>query len=409
MRNRYTILPALALLLCSFCAAGDAHATDPFYTIQAGTFSLTAAEHARKHARLMSEKLGEEDGSDVRVEEGSKYYIVRVGRFSDIVSAQKVFSRVKALVDDAFILKAPAPDKAKDQQAKGRDERPAALSDEYFSLQSGKYGQHEAAREAFESLAERLAGTDIDNLRVVQSGDTFRIRVGRFPAPSAAEEFRKTAGDDPVLTSMVRVRAREERIVDRYFPVSRKNTPGSAPEKPGADTAAGQRAEKVQVNTDKEMLDRLFNDVSSYYGSQEYGKAAEIIRKGLARWPDNPDLHAWYGASLLATGFPDKAYEAYRKAATLQPEVPEYHSGAGHSLLDTHIDRARLSVDAFKKALTIDPNNSGALEGLGILYVSTGRKYLASDVYERLKQIDQAAADRLNQFILYGLDWGDSR
>jgi tetratricopeptide (TPR) repeat protein len=103
---------------------------------------------------------------------------------------------------------------------------------------------------------------------------------------------------------------------------------------------------------------------------------------------------------------PDKAYDYYKKAAEISPDVPLYHTGAGVSLLGVYMEKAKASIDAFQKALQLDPNNVAALEGLGTVYVSIDRKNLARELHGRLKELDAGAAQRLNEMILYGVDWG---
>jgi len=85
--------------------------------------------------------------------------------------------------------------------------------------------------------------------------------------------------------------------------------------------------------------------------------------------------------------------------------VPEFHAGMGHSLLNIYMDRARDSIASFQKALEIDPNNVSALEGLGFVYASIGKKDQAEAIHQQLLQLDPGAAARLNQAIVNGVDW----
>jgi tetratricopeptide (TPR) repeat protein len=302
-------------------------ASEKFYTIQAGTYTHFALDYAGRLFNHLSRKLTKDEREHLRIEEGSKYYIVRLGRFQDIASAEKVLKTVKKIADDAFILEE----------------------------------------------------TDFENSKIVivyeQDGsqkkvaDTVeRSRVEKVTVPSV-----KPLSDEEQMQA-------EEMTLEKGFLEEQKN--------------------------DRELIDRLIDEVSIHYSNQDYKKAAEIAREGLKDWPDEPDLLAWYGATLLDLGFPDKAYEQYKKAVKLLPEEPEFHAGIGHSLLDIYVDRAKQSVDAFKKALEIEPDNISALEGLGIVYVSIDKENLAREIYHRLKEIDNDAAERLNQFIVWGIDWG---
>ena len=118
----------------------------------------------------------------------------------------------------------------------------------------------------------------------------------------------------------------------------------------------------------------LLKDVSSQYGKENYGKAAELLRKGIEKWPDNPDLYSWYGATLINMHYPETALQQYKKAVEISPDVPDYHAGVGISLVNIYMDRAKESIDAFKKAIELDPDNVSGLEGLGFVYASIGKK-----------------------------------
>jgi Flp pilus assembly protein TadD len=87
------------------------------------------------------------------------------------------------------------------------------------------------------------------------------------------------------------------------------------------------------------------------------------------------------------------------------PNAPEYHAGSGFSLLNIYVDRAKQSMEAFEKALALDPHNVDALEGLGIVYASTGQRAQAEGLHERLRQLDGDAAARLSEYIRWGIDW----
>ncbi len=308
------ILPLLVIFLLS----RTSNSSEGFFTIQTGTYSLYALEYAGKQFNFLSSKLNENDRIYLRIEEGEKYYIVRLGMFERFTSAVKVLDTVKSLVPDAFILRE----------------------------------------------------TDFEDVKVLIS-------------------YENHIYENPDKTSLSETPVAEKKQV------------------PVEDVAVNNVPLKPEQIIQEESINNLIDEVAEYYYKQQYGKATKLVRKGLAEWPENPDLHAWYGATLLDMGFPEKAHKEYSKAVKLLPDVPEFHAGVGYSLLDIYIDRAKQSVKAFKKALEIDPYNVSALEGLGIIYVSIDKKHLATEIYDRLKDIDQDAAERLNEYITWGLDWGD--
>lgn len=268
--------------------------------------------------------------------------------------------------------------------------------------------QAEAQRK-LDSIFRTLLGNDLDKLRIIKEGDFFLVRVGMYANRTPADKFLKKMSEFFPDAVIVETRINDEKVITGYSVATPSKIQVKEKDSLPAEGASITTSQPVKmIPTEKEeLINNILNEVSDYFYRQEYAQAAELLQKGLARWPDEPDLHAWYGATLLDSGFPDEAFKEYRKAADLMPNVPDFHSGIGHSLLDIHVDRAKKSVEAFRKALTMDPNNVSALEGLGIVYVSIDKKYLATQIYYRLRGLDPAAAERLNQFIVWGLDWGN--
>jgi Flp pilus assembly protein TadD len=73
--------------------------------------------------------------------------------------------------------------------------------------------------------------------------------------------------------------------------------------------------------------------------------------------------------------------------------------------MNMHLDTAKRSIDAFNRALRLDPQNVDALEGLGAVYVSIGKNDLATGIHQELQKLDPDAASRLNALITRGIDW----
>lgn len=345
----------LLSILTVFLLNHTSYASEVFYTIQTGTYVHDALGYAGRQFNLLSQKLNNDDRAFLRIEEGNKYFVVRLGRFKDIDIAKKVLETVKTLAYDAFILK------------------------ENFEHAKVLIFYENDKKQAKTFISQR--DTKVNENVIAKSPDEYRD-------DKAISMKDKIASPEPATSDTTRFLANARNNMSEWARNDRLGVFSGEPD-------------------DKKEFNKLIDDVSINFYNQEYGKAGELLRKGLARWPDDPNLHGWYGAILLSTGSSDKAYEEYQKAAELLPDVPEFHAGVGHSLLNIYIDRAQRSIAAFKKALALDPNNVSALEGLGIIYVSIDKKHLAREIYDRLQKIDQNAAERLNQFILWGLDWGD--
>jgi tetratricopeptide (TPR) repeat protein len=306
----------------------------------------------------------------------------------------------------------------------------AVASVRFYTIQAGTYSLNtlKKAKEHFAFLSEQLKEQEKEYLRIEKGRKYYIIRLGQFPtihdAKKIIQDVTALVSDafilketdfenseivlmysrdakQPALLPVEPSAIKKEKIISSAVPVPAREPaiPENAP--------ISQDSPERQAPTKQEMVNMLIDRVAAFYDNEEYEKAAEIVREGLKKWPDEPDLLAWYGATLLDSGFPDKAYEQYRKATELLPEEPDLHAGLGHSLLDIHVDKAMKSITSFKRALEIDPDNVSALEGLGIVYVSIEKKELAKKIHNRLEQLDQDAAARLQEFIIWGIDWGN--
>jgi len=397
------VLTALMVLLAVPPAWPADTSVAGHYTVQTGTYGATAIRFAEAHFERLARQLKEEDRAHLRIIKGSRYYIVRVGKFVSKDEALALLERVRPLVHDAFVLKESGAYSARTVRLYNT---PQPAPPTFYTLQIGTYARYAEAREKFESLSKALTADRLSHLRIERIGGGYSVRVGRFVHYAEARRFRDAAGEVLAESVIMKEGTAAEEVIVEYGESSPRVIvrEGGPPEHGRTGMALKEKApaERSVMNGE---VQALIDNVSSHYDRGEYGRAAELLREGLARHPDDPDLLAWYGATLLNLRFPDKAYEQYRKAVEIAPDVPDYHAGLGYSLLDIYMDRAKGSIAAFKKALEIDPDNVSALEGLGIVYVSIDRKDLARDIYYRLKELDPAAAERLQEIITYGLDW----
>ncbi len=403
IREKSLEIVCVLLLTCALLGMPvDSHASEKFYSVQAGTYSLTAIKFAAKQYEMLSKKLGDNDLEHLRIEKGNKYFIIRIGRLPDKADAISLMERVRVFVPDAFILRQVDYEKLNIVKAY----TPSAPElEEYYTLQLGNYSIRKEAEERFDSLVRVLIADELKYLRIEMVGRFYSVRIGKFENYGLARDFQNEGGkvlDDAIILKGF---MKDEVIVSQYGQETESDTIVIDGKKVSADELSKANSVTQDVSVNPAPVDNIINEASSYYDADDYGKAAELLRKGLAMFPDNADLRAWYGATLLNMRFPDKAYEEYKKAVEISPDVPDYHAGLGFSLLDIYMDRAKSSIEAFQKALDIDPNNVSAIEGLGIVYVSTDRREQAVEMHERLKQLDPEAAERLGQLIESGLEW----
>lgn len=396
----FTLL-LLVVLLISFSPV--ALASKSHWSVQAGTYALSAIKFAVMQFDVLAKDLKERDLDYLRIEKGNTYYIIRLGRFREKAKAVALLNKVKKLVPDAFILKQRNPE---DITVARLYKRPEPELEEYYTLQIDNFLNVEQAKEKFNAVAKTIHEDKLKYLRIEKAGEYYSVRIGKYENYGLARDFQSGMGEELIGAIILKAFVKDEQIIDRYGEEETSDVIVVEGKKESVEDLFQER-EFVQgnVSVNPEPVDAIINEVSTYFDNDDLGKAAELLRKGLARWPDNPDLHAWYGATLLNMRFPEKAYEQYRKAIEMSPDVPDYHAGLGFSLLDIYMDKARNSIEAFKKALDIDPDNVDALEGLGIVYVSINKKDLATEIYLQLRELDNDAALRLHQIISHGLDW----
>ncbi len=392
------LLPLLLLLLLIL---PDAWASRGFYTIQTGTFLHKRLRNAERMYDILSDYLSDESRDYLRIEKGLRYYIVRTGRFGSRREARPILRKIRSRFPDAFLLYQTLDDpsryirlyeynKREGVESPTTVEKPSQGKERLpYSIRVGRFLSIEQATEELKTLLQAVGESSGGTLRIEKSGKYYTLWAGEF---GSYEEARSFLDSHSAHLSGV--------IIKR-----------TAQKEPDNDLSAEKATQDQEFLTDAELgttgmnpeLQRKMEEISSLYYNGDYGRAASLIRDALKRWPDNSDLHAWYGATLLNMNYPVKAYREYKKAIDISPDVPDYHAGAGFSLLNVSTKRLEQSVRAFKKALEIDPENAVALEGLGSVYVSINRTDRAMEIYEKLRGIDIEAANRLYNLIKSGV------
>lgn len=394
----------ISLYLCSISLLFPPSASsEGFYTIQTCTYTPASLRFAKSHFNQLSRILKEGDRNYLRIERGKKYITIRIGKFSELAEAKKLLEKVKALSPDAFILKELNFEKIevirlygetletlKEEKSTTEIEtlKSPSLLKEYYTLQIGNFLTQEEAKKELDALSKKLKVRESSSLRIERSGSYFSLRLGRFETYSAVKEFLSSVSN--LIPEAVIIIGKSEEEQQKTFEDKSVQT---------------KRLITVDQEKQKREIELFLNDVSNQYYKEQYGKVAEMLKEGISRWPDNADLYAWYGAALLNMKDHENALSQYRKAVEISPQVPDYHAGVGVSLLNIYMERAKESIEAFKKALEIDPNNVSALEGLGFVYVSIGKKDLAMEIYTHLATLNKDAANRLYQVITLGVDW----
>lgn len=173
----------------------------------------------------------------------------------------------------------------------------------------------------------------------------------------------------------------------------------------------------------------------AYSGLKLYDQAVQAIREALRIQPEDADL--WYNLGVTnGSGLNqhDRAIQAYREALRIQPEFAKAWSALGTSYYK--LKQYKQAIQAYQEALRIEPENyafwiglgmtyfdikyydkaiqafSAALRiksedaafiwyTLGLCYANQGQRDKVREIYQTLRKLDPAMADRyFNQLIL---------
>ena len=395
------------------------------YTIQTGAYAFSKLNVAEENFEMLRKSLKSTELKGLRILKANSHYLVRIGKFSSREEAGALLAKIRKRIKDAFLLieteknryitvksisgepgaakaetSPPVHDQKKLETTREKRTGPSRPEEKkqenprvFYTVQTGNFIRLKDAKEQYQAIGQALPEADRKGLRVERAGRYYSVRVGLFDSYTEARRFIEEY--KAVLTGVIlQAMLKKENIL-------------LMEDGGGGKEGINELFNRDDSKEEGKEIEAIIDTADSYLNTSEYGKAAAVLRDALSEWPDNPDLYALYGEALLHLGYPEKALKEYRKATELSPDVPEYHAGVGYSLLNIYLDRAKASMDAFRKALEIDPDNINALEGLGIVYVSIDRKDLATEIYYRLRQLDPEAAERLNNVIQNGIDWGE--
>jgi adenylate cyclase len=123
-----------------------------------------------------------------------------------------------------------------------------------------------------------------------------------------------------------------------------------------------------------------------YLFQRQYDKALEEIRQAEILNPNGADVTAFYGILLRIAGKPEEAMPKFEKAIRLNPIPPAwYWHNFGHSYRQT--GQYDAAIEAYKKALVINPDHFSAWTGITATYVLAGEKQEAQEAAKEILRI----------------------
>lgn len=109
--------------------------------------------------------------------------------------------------------------------------------------------------------------------------------------------------------------------------------------------------------------------------------------------PEAPDAaEEWYERGVeIEDEDPGEAIQAYRKALEVNPELADAHLNLGRLLHET--GGAAAAEPCYRRALAVRPDDSIALFNLGVALQDLDRPHEAIEVYEKALELDPKLAD----------------
>ncbi|MCK5505966.1 MAG: tetratricopeptide repeat protein [Thermodesulfovibrionia bacterium] len=266
----------------------------------------------------------------------------------------------------------------------------------FHSVQTGSFVSLAIAHKQYGSIEQKLNKQELDNLRIERIGKFYSVRVGKFNDFASAEKFLKSAGSRLPKATVMEVYIKHERIIKSYT-VDRQRDRETPLSVDAHKEVTPQTAKKTDITEKAVPLAEKIAAIADHVNKKDFNAALEIINAEIASQPEHPGLNAWLGVVLLKMDQPLEALKYLKKSTELSPDVSDYHNGLGYSLF--FLDRYDEAINAFNRAVILDPGHFDALTGLCIVYAKSGKKEKAMDIYNKLKDLDRENADRLLQII----------
>ena len=124
------------------------------------------------------------------------------------------------------------------------------------------------------------------------------------------------------------------------------------------------------------------------------GKAADVLRQAIDRWPGDSSLYHDLAVAALAAGDRQEAMRAEQAALAIQEDNPAALNGLG--LLQANAGQVREAADAFERATAGDPSNASYWSNLGNARRDLDQLEAAETAYRRALELDPDHADAAN-------------
>ena len=151
--------------------------------------------------------------------------------------------------------------------------------------------------------------------------------------------------------------------------------------------AAAQYRAATQLDASQPEPYKALGDMFLIQPRRLYDQALEAYAKAIELRPYYADAHVGLGDARAAKGDVDGAIKAYNQALVYNAANPRVHLSLGKIFFNEK-NLYYESVNAYKKAIDLDPSSVEARMGLGEVYEDKGLWKEAADEYRRVIELD---------------------
>ncbi|SDO79925.1 tetratricopeptide repeat protein [Desulforhopalus singaporensis] len=134
---------------------------------------------------------------------------------------------------------------------------------------------------------------------------------------------------------------------------------------------------------DDQIVSPLFFALLSslYQERDEPDKAVEILKEGVLRYPDDPQILFEYGLLLEKTGRHQVAMKTMQQVLKLQADHAEALNFIGYTWADNNVNLDK-ALEYIEKANRLKPDNGFIIDSLGWVYFRLGRYREAEEAFQ---------------------------
>jgi len=141
--------------------------------------------------------------------------------------------------------------------------------------------------------------------------------------------------------------------------------------KQGKPEAARQILEKTVAKNNQQRIRLIMTEAAMLSDAQQFGSAYQILKQGLEKFPNHPDL--MYEAAMMAEklGNHDGFEQMIRKLIEVKPDHAHAYNALGYGMLERN-ERIPEAMQLVGKAYQLEPNDAGIIDSMGYGYYRLG-------------------------------------